>query len=472
MNGCCLPRPEPVLTVNDLPSMRLLLVEDEDDFRESTARWMTRKGHDVDQAPNAQEAMSLFERRHYDVAVLDMNMPGMSGVELLQRVKADHVETEIIILTGQGTVESAVQAMKMGACDYLTKPFPLSDLEQRCRLAWERGQLSRENRQLKEVIRRQAPDRTLIGQSPGMQEVCRLIDRVAPTDKTVLIQGESGTGKELVAQAVQRNSRRAERPFVTINCAALPENLVESELFGHTKGAFTGATSDKPGLFEVADQGTLFIDELGELPLSLQPKLLRVLEDGSLRRVGSHKQRTVNVRLIAATNRDLAEDVDAGRFRQDLYYRVNVLSLLLPPLRERSGDIDLLIDHFLESGWQIDDDARQALNQYNWPGNVRQLINVLDRATILADERTITIDDLPTEVLQQVKSSSPTSDSTGAVVIDADSSLLDEIQKAHIVDVLQKERGNKARAARALGIHRRKLYRLLEKFDLRPSDPS
>lgn len=446
--------------------MRLLLVEDEDDFRESTARWMTRKGHQVDEAPNAQEAMGLFERRHYDVAVLDMNMPGMSGVELLQRVKADHVETEIIILTGQGTVESAVQAMKMGACDYLTKPFPLSDLEQRCRLAWERGRISRENRQLKEVIRRQLPDRRMVGQSAGMQEVFRLIDRVAPTDKTVLIQGESGTGKELVAQAVQRASQRADRPFVTINCAALPENLVESELFGHVKGAFTGATGDKPGLFEVADQGTLFIDELGELPLSLQPKLLRVLEDGSLRRVGSHKQRTVDVRLIAATNRDLGEDVAAGRFREDLYYRINVLTVLLPPLRDRAGDVDLLIDHVLPAGWQIEDDARASLAAYHWPGNVRQLINVLDRATILADDQTVTTDDLPSEVAHHQGAPQKVAECR------QDTSRLDEIQKAHIEEVLRKENGNKARAARALGIHRRKLYRLLEKFDLPQREPS
>jgi len=453
----------------------LLLVEDEDDFRETTARWMCRKGHSVAEATNAQEALALSDRRQFDVAVVDMNMPGISGVELLQRMKSDDVETEVIILTGQGTIESAVQAMKLGACDYLTKPFPLSDLEQRCRLAWDRRQLGKENRQLKEMIKRQEPKAEMVGESTPMKEVVRLIKRVAPTDKAVLIQGESGTGKELVARAVQVNSQRADKPFVTVNCAALPENLVESELFGHQKGSFTGATSDKPGLFEVADGGTLFIDELGELPLALQPKLLRVLEDGSLRRVGSHKERRVNVRIVAATNRDLSEDVRNGAFREDLYYRLNVMSLKLAPLRERYGDIDLLINHRLGAAWEIDNDALAVLQNYHWPGNVRQLVNVLDRATVLADDHTITLDDLPSEIVDAPKDSAATIVPTGGPIRGyiRDSFRLDEIEKAHIVDVLNREKGNKARAARALGIHRRKLYRLLERYELhKPDSPS
>ncbi|MCL4109577.1 UNVERIFIED_CONTAM: hypothetical protein GTU68_049170 [Idotea baltica] len=388
-------------------------------------------------------------------------MPNVSGIEFLQRIKADNIELEIIILTGQGTIESAVQAMKMGACDYLTKPFPLGDLEQRCRLAWERSRLGKENRQLKEIIKRKSPKTKIIGQSPAMKEVFRLIERVAPTDKAVLIQGESGTGKELVARSIQENSLRPDKPFVTINCAALPESLVESELFGHQKGAFTGATSEKPGLFEVADGGTLFIDELGELPIALQPKLLRVLEDGSMRRVGSHKQRRVDVRIIAATNRDLADEVKAGNFREDLYYRVNVMSLKLPLLADRQGDIDLLVTHLLGPEWSIDDDARAALRGYMWPGNVRQLINVLDRATVLADGRTVTMDDLPTEVTD-----GPPGEHQPTFSPPADLKRLDELEKAHIVEILEQEKGNKARAARAMGIHRRKLYRLLEKYDL------
>lgn len=452
----------------DQPPITLLLVEDEDDFRETTARWMSRKGHAVAEAPNAQEALALLDRQHFDVAVVDMNMPGISGVELLQRMKADNIETEVIILTGQGTIESAVQAMKMGACDYLTKPFPLGDLEQRCRLAWERARINKENRQLKEVIKRQESKTDMVGESTAMKELFRLIERVAPTDKAVLIQGESGTGKELVARAVQQNSKRADKPFVTINCAALPENLVESELFGHQKGAFTGANSDKPGLFEVADGGTLFIDELGELPLALQPKLLRVLEDGSLRRVGSHKERKVDVRIVAATNRDLSEDVKDGAFREDLYYRLNVMSVKLAPLRSREGDVDLLIDRLIGDGWEIDRDARVALLGYHWPGNVRQLANVLDRATVLADNNTITMDDLPAEIVD-----GPAGVEEGirpTFVVAQDTSRLDEIEKAHIVEVMEREKGNKAKTARALGIHRRKLYRLLERYDLHKPD--
>jgi DNA-binding NtrC family response regulator len=454
--------------VSEQPPITLLLVEDEDDFRETTARWMTRKGHNVAEAPNAQEALALLDRQSFDVAVIDMNMPGISGVELLQRMKSDNIETEVIILTGQGTIESAVQAMKMGACDYLTKPFPLGDLEQRCRLAWERGRLSKENRQLKAVIKRSEPKTEMVGESAPMKEVFRLIERVAPTNKAVLIQGESGTGKELVARAVQKNSKRADKPFVTINCAALPENLVESELFGHQKGSFTGATSDKPGLFEVADGGTLFIDELSELPLALQPKLLRVLEDGSLRRVGSHKERKVDVRIIAATNRDLAEDVKDGAFREDLYYRLNVMSLKLAPLRERGSDVNLLIDRLMDKDWEIEDDARAVLLGYHWPGNIRQLVNVLDRASVLADNNTITIDDLPSEIVDGP--GEPVEGFRPAAGLTHDTSRLDEIEKAHIVEILDREKGNKAKAARALGIHRRKLYRLLERYDLHKPD--
>ena len=263
---------------------------------------------------------------------------------------------------------------------------------------------------------------------------------------------------------------------MTINCAALPEQLVESELFGHQKGSFTGATSDKPGLFEIADGGTLFIDEIGELPLSLQPKLLRVLEDGSMRRIGSHKERFVNVRIIAATNRDLTKEVEDGNFREDLFYRVNVLSLELPPLREREGDVDRLVDHYLPVPWHVDPATREALNRYPWPGNVRQLINVIQRATILADGNDVTLDDLPSEIADCVDSdtqretphasngASPVEIEHHEPVLKTDSLKLDDIAKAHVLNVLSMENGNKAKAARVLGIHRRKLYRLLERF--------
>jgi len=347
--------------VTNTPSkqMRLLLVEDDDEFRETCALWMTRNGHRVEQAANAHDGLHHCLRQQFDVAVVDLNMPGMSGLEMLERLGSSNVETEVIMLTGQATVDTAVQAMKLGATDYLSKPFPLPELEKRCCNAWERGQLKKENQQLKAVIERSQPKTQMIGESPQMQNVRRLIERAGPTDKAILIQGESGTGKELVARDLQSCSLRSDKPFVTINCAALPEQLVESELFGHEKGAFTGATATTAGLFEVADGGTIFIDEIGEMPLGLQPKLLRVLEDGSLRRVGSHQERRVDVRLIAATNRDLSEMASEGAFREDLYYRINVLTIELPPLRDRTGDVPLLTNHILGSDWSITDEARR-----------------------------------------------------------------------------------------------------------------
>lgn len=448
--------------VPDKP-ISVLIVEDDADFRDSSARWMQRKGHQVASAASGAEALSLCTRQDFDVGVFDMNMPGMSGIELLQRIRDDEIDMEVIILTGQGTIETAVQAMKMGASDYLTKPCPLGDLEHHCRLARDRGRLRKENKQLKAIIRRGSGKSELIGQSPQMQNVSKLIERIAPTDKPVLIAGESGTGKEVVAKVIQQKSTLAGQPFVTVNCAALPEQLVESELFGHQKGAFTGATAEKPGLFEVADGGTLFIDELGEMPLALQPKLLRVLEDGSMRRIGSHKERHVKVRIIAATNRDLADDVKAGTFREDLFYRVNVLPIDLPPLREREGDTDLLIDHFLPPPWHIDPEARHVMNAYEWPGNVRELINVTQRATILADEHEITLDDLPRELTHR---SVPNKPAALAVAAESDGGVkLDDVQRLHVLEVLRQQGGNKAKTARVLGIHRRKLYRLLERFE-------
>lgn len=456
--------------------IKLLLVDDEEDSRRSSAKWMTCKGHDVTDVSNAAEAMGLLERESFDVGVFDMNMPGMSGLELLQRVHEDQIDIEVIMLTGQGTVETAVSAMKMGACDFLIKPCSLGDLEHHCFRARERRDLKKENRQLKQVIARTRPKAKLIGESKSLVDVSRMIDKCAPTNKPVLIQGESGTGKEVVAQAIQQASRVADKPFVTVNCAALPENLVESELFGHQKGSFTGATAEKPGLFEIADGGTLFIDEIGELPLALQPKLLRVLEDGSLRRVGCHRERKVKVRIISATNRDLKTEVDAGNFREDLYYRINVLSIQLPPLRDREGDIDRLIDHFLPKSYHVEPDVRELLNRYPWPGNIRQLINVIERATILADNFDITIDDLPMEIVvyghEPVAIENNTHSETGHTpssttnrgMLGDTQYTLDDVARVHVLKVLEKENGNKASAARKLGIHRRKLYRLLDRF--------
>jgi len=324
--------------------------------------------------------------------------------------------------------------------------------------------LSKENLQLRVVLERQQRTSNIVGSCEPMQEVYRLVQRTAPTDKPILIQGESGTGKELVAKALHRASLLSNKPMVVINCAALPETLLESELFGHEKGAFTGAVSSKQGLFEIADGGTLFIDEIGELAGSLQAKLLRVLEDGSLRRVGSVKEQRVNVRLLAATNQDLGKEVEKGRFREDLFYRINVLTIMLPPLRERKGDIPLLLEHFAGRNWKWDRNFLKVMENYSWPGNVRQMRNAVERAKILAEEDELLAENLPPEIFrtsQEVVKQAP-----GA---HAD---LETINRFHITDTYRRYQGNKTRTARALGISRRTLYRLLEKYAIDTSGGS
>ena len=435
----------------------LLVVEDDEDFRSTLVSRFERCGFEVQDAPDGEAAWGLVQRRDFDVAVFDMMMPGISGLDLLKQFKEHKIDSEVILLTGQGSIETAVEAMKAGAFDYLTKPFPLKELETLIDKAYERHCLRKENRQLKALLQRTQSESDMIGRSPAMQEVFRLIERASPSDKAILIQGESGTGKELVARALHNHSARAEKPLVIINCAALPEALLESELFGHEKGSFTGAIAAKPGLFEVADGGTLFIDEIGEMPGTLQAKLLRVLEDGLIRRVGSIKERKVSVRVLAATNRNLSDEVKAGTFREDLYYRINVMSLEMPPIREREGDIPLLVHHFLGTGWEIDPAAMAMIEQYDWPGNVRQLQNAIDRAKIMADGITVRAQDLPHEI---ERSSSITSH------IHSESDELAAIERAKIIEILQRESGNKTRAARALGIDRRKLYRLVEKYTI------
>jgi len=442
----------------DSPEIDLLIVDDDDEFRDTVVRRFARVGFRVSDASGGEQALEMVQRRDFDVAVFDMMMVGMSGLQLLEKFKENHVECEVIVLTGKGTIETAVQAMKLGAFDYLQKPFPLQELETVIRRAHERRQLRKENRQLRALLQRAQPKSEMIGQSPAMQDVFRLIERAGPSDKAILIQGESGTGKELVARALHQHSTRADKPLVVINCAALPETLLESELFGHEKGAFTGAIGSKPGLFEVADGGTLFIDEIGEMPGALQAKLLRVLEDGSMRRVGSIKERRVDVRLLCATNRNLADEVQAGRFREDLFYRINVMSLELPPIRERQGDIPLLVAHFLGASWGIESAAMQSLQQYHWPGNVRQLMNALDRGKIMSEDHIVHLKDLPHEVVQQSHAGK------SAVVRDTDD--LATIERTKVVEVLCRENRNKTRAARALGIDRRKLYRLIEKYEI------
>ena len=438
----------------------LLLVDDDDELRDDMTRFFSRRGYSVSDCPDGPSALGFADQRAFDVIVLDMMMPGMSGLEVLRTLKEKGSEAEIVMLTGQGSIETAVEAMKLGAREFLSKPMSLKDLDSLIRKSLETGGIKKENKQLKEVLSRQqkASHPTMVGESPKMQEVYRLIERTANSTNPILIQGESGTGKELVARALHESSPLSEKPLVVINCAALPETLLESELFGHEKGAFTGAVSTKQGLFEVADGGTLFIDEFGELAGPLQAKMLRVLEDGSMRRVGSVQERRVNVRIIAATNRDMVKEVEAGNFREDLFYRINVLTIELPPLRERTGDIPLLCEAFLGSEWSIEPEVMTILERYGWPGNVRQLFNALERAKILAEDEVISAANLPPEIVSGAEKAAAPPPGTQCD--------LDTLNKMHIEETYRKHKGNKARTARALGIGRRTLYRLIEKFDL------
>lgn len=442
--------------------IELLIVDDNEELRTDIAHFFQKRGCRVQHCGNGEDALALVDRREFDVMILDMAMPGLTGLDVLERLAARGAECQVVVLTGQGTIESAVEAMKLGAREFLSKPVSLRELDRLVRKAHETGALHRENRHLKAALKQQLRSPHIIGESRPMQEIYRLIERAGPSEKPILIQGDSGTGKELVARALHEASNLADKPFVVINCAALPETLLESELFGHEKGAFTGAVSVKPGLFEVADGGTLFIDEIGELAGSLQAKMLRVLEDGLLRRIGSVKERRVNVRLVAATNRDMADEVRSGRFREDLFYRINVLTIHLPTLREREGDIHMLVDYFVGSDWQVEDEVLATFVHYSWPGNVRQLQNAIERAKILAEDDWIRVKNLPPEIVTGVQT-------THVQLIGRDLDL-DTVNKLHIADTFRRFHGNKARTARSLGIGRRTLYRLLEKYGIEPGE--
>jgi DNA-binding NtrC family response regulator len=443
--------------------VRLLIVDDDETLRQTMAKRFQRAGMTVLAAADAEEALAKIVHNRCDVALLDLHMPGMNGIELLAKLKENQPELEAIMLTAHSSIDTAIQAMKQGAYDYLTKPFQFPELEIHVLKAFDKVKLARRERQWVEQLAFESARYRLVGSSRAMQKVTQLIQKVAPTEATVLVRGPSGTGKELVARAIHNNSPRRDRPLVTINCAALQETLLESELFGHEKGAFTGAQQAKPGLVEVAEGGTLFIDEIGEMAPGLQAKLLRVLEDGHYRRVGGTQEHHADVRVVAATNRPLEGEIKEGRFREDLYYRLNVVSIELPPLRERRQDIPELIEHFLTTRQvgpgrsRLSPEALQALVNHEWPGNVRELANVLERAQILAVDQVITPDDLPENITEGVAE-------PGTVGGNPDH--LREVERKHVQDVLKREKGNKVHAAKVLGISRRALYRLVAKYRL------
>ena len=372
---------------------KVLIVDDEESMRHMLSVMLEHEGYCVETASDGKEALQKARREEFNFILCDVRMPKMDGMALLKRHQEEGLSSTVIMMSAYGTIDTAVEAMKFGAYDYISKPFKADEVILTLCKAEERERLARENIQLREEIETLSAKGKIITSNPKMQEVLHLVTRVADLNSTVLISGESGTGKELVARAVHHQGMRGEAPFVAVNCGAIPENLLETEMFGHARGAFTDARQERKGLFEEADGGTLFLDEVGELPLSLQVKLLRVLQEGDVRRVGENRSRGVDVRVITATAKDLEEEVRQGNFREDLYYRLNVISLSLPPLRERPEDIDLLVRHFIQKnntrlGKQIqgmDDDAQRLLSQYHWPGNVRELENAVEQAMVLTD---------------------------------------------------------------------------------------
>ena len=454
---------------------RVLVVDDEPDLAEALQQNLTRQGYEVKAVTSAAEALPWLANDNIDLLLSDMMMPGMGGIQLLQEALTLDPQLVGIIMTGQATVQTALEAMKIGAFDYLMKPFKSEQILPILTRAMAVRHLRMENVRLRNYVASltfESNRYQIIGRSPVVQRLMQLIQKVAPTDSTVLIRGATGTGKELVARALHHNSPRRDRALVTINCAALQENLLESELFGHERGSFTGATQAKRGLIEVAEGGTLFIDEVAEMAPAMQAKLLRVLENGHYRRVGSTQEQLANVRVIAATNRALEDEQKNGRFREDLYYRLNVVTLPLPPLRERREDIPILIDHFLTTRqigkikYQVQPRALEIMTRYDWPGNIRELVNVLERAQILAEEHLITTDDLPENmVLSPVREEN--SPQPGASEEQTDN--LEAMERRHVRSVLQRLSYNKVQAAHSLGISRRSLYRLIEKYQLEPA---
>ena len=444
---------------------RVLVVDDEENIRLVLRTLLRRNGYEVEAAATAEEALELLAGFGPDVVLTDVRMPKMSGLELLAELRTRGSQATVIVMSAYGSVELALEAMKAGAYDYIPKPFKSDEVVLALRKADEREGLRRENRALKEAIAREHQFESILAKSDVMRDLFRTIAKIADYKTTVLITGQSGVGKELVARAVHRRSGRKNGPFVAINCGAIPEALLESELFGHKRGAFTDANSDKRGLFEEADGGTIFLDELGELPLSLQVKLLRVLQEETLRRLGETRDIKTNCRVIAATNRDLAAEVKAGRFREDLYYRLNVLHLHVPPLRERREDISLLMDHFLERNNArlgtnirgIDAEARRLLLEYGWPGNVRELENTIERAMVLSEGEVIGASDLPPRV-RDAQDAVQMQLTSGDLSIKKASRVIEEVL---IRRALQRTRGNRTRAAEVLEIsHRALLYKL------------
>lgn len=444
---------------------KILLVDDEEDILNILKFLLEKEGYEVDTAPNGEEALKKVEKKYYDVVLTDLRMPGIDGMIVLEKTKELRPSTEVVIMTAYASIESAVEAVKKGASDYIVKPFINEDLKMRIKRIIEHRNLQREVEILKYQLSQKVVGDNFFGTSPQMQEILKLLEKIIPTKSTVLILGESGTGKGVLAEFIHYSSPRKDKPFISINCSAIPENLLESELFGYKKGAFTGAVSDKKGLIELANGGTLFLDEIGDMPLNLQAKLLKFLESGEFIPLGDTIKKQVDVRVIAATNKDLETLIKEGKFREDLYYRLNVIEIKIPPLRERKEDIPALIYFFIDKLSKVHEknikgitsDALSCLINHEWPGNVRELKNVIERAIILATGEYITLDELPERIKKEkteIISTKPLKEA------------LEEFEKNIILNTLRQCSNNKEAAAKLLGIDLATLYRKLKKFQI------
>ena len=447
---------------------KILVIDDEESMCNFMEIMLAKAGYNVDTVISAPDGVSMLKEKNYDLVIADLNMPEMSGIEVLKQIRSFKKDQDLVMMTAYASVETAIEAMKQGAADYITKPFKVDEIKLTIEKIINRRHLLIENDTLKKQLQGDNSFDNFIGTSEEVVKLKKLARRVASTDSTVLVLGESGTGKDLIAKAIHHHSPRCGGQFITINCAALPEQLLESELFGHKKGAFTGAIRDKEGLFKAADGGTFFLDEIGNTSLAIQVKLLRVLENKEITPLGETKPIEVDVRLIAATNSDLEDDVKTGRFRADLFYRLNVIPLPIPPLRERQEDIKILIDHFINkfcrklncAPKQVSEKAAELLRTYLWPGNVRELENTIEQAVLLVRDDIIETSDLPDKiqtappvgVVQEAQPSNPT---------------LESIEKAYIHFVMSQTDGKKAKAAKILGIDTSTLYRKIERYGLK-----
>ena len=452
--------------------MRILFADDEPALQELMRIELPRLGHEATVCPDGRTALAALDRTAYDCVIVDLDMPGVGGLEVIARVRETSPDTETVIITGKSSVESAVTAVRQGVFDYLTKPCKLVDIQAVLERVRKKRELTTRLRALERRVRRAEGATQLVGGSVGLERVRRLIARVAASEATVLVRGETGTGKELVARAIHEGSPRADGPLVAVNCGALPEHLVESELFGHRRGAFTGADEHRAGLFEVADGGTLFLDEVGELPKALQSRLLRALESGEIRRVGDNQPITVDVRVVCATHRSLEEMVRAGDFREDLLFRINTFEIAIPPLRERRDDIPVLVDHFVRrarphaatEGPVADADTLAALAAHAWPGNIRELANAVEHALVLCDELPLALDHLPAR-LGGLRPGPAAVDLQPAPSAAVRPESLRELEMRAILAGLERNKGNKVRTAEELGISLKTLYNKLHQLN-------